>query len=286
MTKISKAAFAMGALCLVWPVARLGASPPIAAIAPSNADRARAILREGLSSKDFRMRIEAISALGMVGRNETLIRRLEDSLHDKNVEVRLAGVRALADLKSSRSEQALRETMETDSVPEVSFAAAIVLARWQNREAIDFLTAVYEGKRKSKSDLLRQGERSFFDEFHSFRSGMMYIVGWGIGYVPVPAAGAGFSALTMLLKDPQVSNRAQVLLILGRRKNAASIRLLRGALQDRDWSVRAVAAQMISQTAQTELQNSLLPLLTDENQKVRLYAAGAYLHLLSVGEKR
>jgi HEAT repeat protein len=285
MTNWCKETFALLVACWLFLTPALGAKRAVAAMAPTNADRARLILSEGLESKDFTVRIEAISAMGMVSRNDILVARLGGFLQDKNVEVRLAAVRTLADLKSPASEDALRKAMETDKVPEVSYAAAKVLAGWQNREAIGVLDKIYEGKQKTKSDMLRQQARSFFSEFHSFPSGMMFIVSKGIGYAPVPGAGEGFSALTQLLKDPGISDRAQVLLILARTKNAASVRLLRGALQDREWSVRAVAAQMIAQTAQMELRDSLPPLLTDKDQRVRLQAAGAYLHLLLVGRK-
>lgn len=285
MAKLLEITLALLAPCWALPAPPLRAARPIAAVLPSSAERARAVLRAGFDSKDFRVRIGAISAVGMAGRNEILLSRVDDSLQDKNVEVRLAAVHALADIKSSQSEGALRKAMETDTVPEVSFAAAKVLAGWRDREGIGFLEEVYEGKRKTKSDLLRQQERSFFSEFHSFPSGMMFIVSKGIGYAPVPGAGEGFSALTLLLKDPGLSDRAQVLLILGRTKSPASIRLLREALQDRDWSVRAVAAQMIAQTAEVRLRDSLLPLLGDQNQTVRFQAAGAYLHLLLVAKR-
>jgi hypothetical protein len=40
-----------------------------------------------------------------------------------------------------------------------------------------------------------------------------------------------------------------------------------GALYDADWSVRAAATQIVAQTADVELQESLLPLFQDKNQK-------------------
>ena len=247
---------------------------------PSNVERARAILTEGLDSKDFKVRIQAIAAAGMVGHNEILVKRLDGFLHDKNVEVRLAVVHTLADLRSAQSEELLREALEDDSTPEVSFAAAKVLAGWKDSAGTSYLREIYDGKRKSQSGLLHREERNFVGEFHSVPSALMFIVGKGIGYAPIPGAGEGFSAVALLVKDPGLSDRAHVLLILGRTKSAESSDLLRRALQDHDWSVRAVAAQMIAQTAQAELGEALLPLFEDKNRKVRFQAAGAYLHLL------
>src|SRR5438552_17916043 len=90
----------------------------------SNEMRARAILTEGLESNDFAVRIQAITAASMVGSNEAMVARLEEFLKDRNVEVRLAAIHALADLQSPRIINGLRKTLEEDNAPEVLFAAA------------------------------------------------------------------------------------------------------------------------------------------------------------------
>jgi HEAT repeat protein len=252
---------------------------------PPTVERARAILKEGLDSKDFAVRIQAITATSMVGRNKLLLARLEGFLHDKNVEVRLATVHALADLHSPQSADSLRKTIEEDKVPEVSFAAAKVLAEWHDPAGIRALMDIYEGKRKTGSNIVKKEERSTLEEFHSVPSAMMFVIGKGISYVPVPGTGEGFSAIGALLRDRGLSDRASVLFILARTKTPESLNLLRNALQDDDWSVRAAATQMIAHTAQTELRDSLLPLFDDKNQKVRFRAAGAYLHLLLVAKQ-
>jgi HEAT repeat protein len=246
---------------------------------PPNDTRARAILTEGLESNDYVVRIQAITAASMVGSNEAMVKRLDEFLKDKNVEVRLATVHALADLKSPQIKVALRKTLDQDSTPEVSFAAAKVLAGLDDPAGTMALKDVYDGKRKTRSSLVGRKKRSFFDEFHSPQSTFIFILSQGIGYVPVPGAGDGFSAISDLLKDPGLSDRAQVLFVLTRTKNRESIDLLQRALHDDDWSVRAAATQIIAHTARAELREQLLPLLEDKNQRVRLRAAGAYLHL-------
>jgi HEAT repeat protein len=54
--------------------------------------------------------------------------------------------------------------------------------------------------------------------------------------------------------------------------------LLKKALADKDWSVRAVSTQMIAYTGRASLREDLTPLFKDKNDKVRFRAAGAYLH--------
>lgn len=138
---------------------------------------------------------------------------------------------------------------------------------------------VYDRKRKTRSNIIEQKKRNFFDEFHSSQSTLLFIISQGIGYAPVPGAGDGFSAISELLKDPGLSDRAEVLFVLCRTKTVETQELLRTALRDQDWSVRASATQIIAQTAQVELREALPPLFADRNQRVRLRAAGAYLHL-------
>ena len=244
-----------------------------------NVTRARALLREGLESSDYTVRIQAIIAASMVGSNEALVERLDGFLKDKNVDVRLATVHALADLKTPQIKDGLRKALEQDSSPEVSFAAAKILAGLNDPAGTRALMDVYDRKRRTRSSLIQQKKRSFFEEFHSPESTLIFILSQGIGYVPVPGAGDGFSAVSELLKDPNLSDRAQSLFVLTRTNNQESIELLHKAIGDDDWSVRAAAAQIIAHTARAELREQLLPLFEDKNHKVRLRAAGAYLHL-------
>jgi HEAT repeat protein len=246
---------------------------------PSNVEQAREIIKSGFDSKDYQVRIEAVTAAGMVGRNEVLLSRLVDLLNDKNVDVRLATVHAISDLHTEKCEQSLEKTVAEDPAPEVAFAAAKVLASWRDSAGTQALMEVYDGTRKTRSNIISKEKRTLLEQFHSYPSAMMFVLSKGVGYVPVPGAGEGFSAITTLLKDPGLSDRASVLLILCRGKNKQSRVLLAKALKDDNWSVRAVATQIISQTAQTDFRSSLPPLFEDKNDKVRFRAAGAYLHL-------
>src|SRR5437588_6883931 len=114
--------------CCVLSASPVGLPQTDNAALPQHDARARAILTEGLESNDFAVRIQAITAASMIGSNEAMVARLEEFLKDKNVEVRLATIHALADLKSPRITEGLRKTLEEDNAPEVLFAAAKVLA--------------------------------------------------------------------------------------------------------------------------------------------------------------
>lgn len=242
-------------------------------------NRSYEILKRGVESKEPAVRVETAVASSMIGSNRKVIAELESLLNDKEAEVRTAAVNALADMKARSSIPALRKTLEEDPVPEVAFASGRALYSMGDEEGTEALYEVFDRRMSGRSNAVRREARSFFSKFHTMKSSMLMIVTQGIGFVPVPGAGAGMTALTMLLSDPELSARANVVLLLGRKKSEESDELLRQALGDKDWTVRAASAQVIAQSGRLDLQDALLPLLDDPKEKVRFRAAGAYLHL-------
>jgi hypothetical protein len=199
-----------------------------------NVDRASSILREGAEASDALVCVEAITSIGIIGNNELVVAGLEKRLEDKDVRVRLATIRALADLESVHSIEPLRRVLEEDKAPEVSFAAAKALDKLKDPAGTRALMDVYDGKRKTKFGMIGEKRRETTDQFHSVSSGMMFVVSRGVGYVPVPGVGEGFSAFMTLVRDKGLSDRAGVILILGQSKDAEATKLLRNALHDKD----------------------------------------------------
>lgn len=242
-------------------------------------EQARTLLKEGMDSKDYTVRVEAITAAGMIGVHEQVVQQLEGFLHDKDYQVRLAAIQALTDLEAPDSLEPLRQTLRQDPTPEVAFAAAKALEKMHDPEGTQALREIFDGKRKASAGTIRKEERGLTSQFHSLPAAMMFMVSRGIGYVPLPGVGEGFSAVTKLLRDPQFSDRAAVVLILGQDKNPAADDLLHQALKDEDWTVRAAAVQIIAHTARMKWRDQLPPLFEDKSHKVRFRAAGAFLHL-------
>lgn len=244
-----------------------------------NAERARSILAEGFASSDPNIRTQSIVAASMINRREPLLARLEPCAQDKDVQVRIAAVDALADLKLPGSVPTLEKVLKSDQVPEVAFAAAKALYRLNDPEGKTAMMDVYDGRVNPNSNFLKKQSRSFFRNFYSVKSATMFLAAQSVGFVPVPGAGQGFAAMTDLLSDPDLSARASVVLLLGKQATPEALALLKRALDDEDWSVRASAAQTIAQTDRSELRESLVPLFDDKKEKVRFRAAGAYLHV-------
>src|SRR5579864_7586493 len=93
---------------------------------PSTQERARTLLEASLKDRNPDTRKHAVQALGLVSPREPYLSELEAMLDDKDVEVRLATITSLVDLKNSRTVPALQKALNS-SVPEVSFAAAKAL---------------------------------------------------------------------------------------------------------------------------------------------------------------
>ena len=248
-------------------------------------DRANKILEDGARSKDQAVRLQAVIATSMVGSDAAVSHRLEELLQDREVSVRLASVNALADLKSKSSIPALREVLRNDKVPEVAFAAAKALYVLDDNEGSVELYDIFDRRVSGQSSVIRKQARDFFDKFHTVKSSMMLVLSEGVGFVPVPGAGEGLTAITELSSDPELTTRATIVLLMGKKKTKEADDLLRRAVSDKDWAVRAAAAQTIASAAKLPLQGELLTLLDDEKAKVRFRAAGAYLHLNVLGEK-
>lgn len=250
----------------------------------SEMDSARGVLRKAAASKDATVRVQAIEAIGLIGGSNEVRIQLEGFLDDKDVEVRIAAVKALSDHKFNASAPALERVLKTDKVPEVQFVAAKALYTFRDSQGKTWLIDVCDKNKKATSNLIAGQSRKFFSNFHSVESTGGFLVTEGVGYVPVPGVGAGFSAIASLISDPNLSPRAMALMMVGRDNGSQVDNLLREALKDSDWSVRATAVQMIAFTGRSEMREGMVPLFHDKKEKVRFRAAGAYLRLASLSE--
>jgi HEAT repeat protein len=267
------------AVFLLLACVYVGAQPPSPEL-----DAARRILRKASVSKDAAVRIQAIEAIGLIGVSDEVRNQLEEFLGDKNVAVRITAIKALADHKFNASIPALERILKTDKVPEVQFAAAKALYTLKDPEGRTWLISVCDRNEKAKSNLIAGQSRKFFGNFHSIESSGVFLVTQGIGYAPVPGVGAGFSVISNLIVDPDLSPRAVALMIVTRDTDSPIDNLLSEALKDNDWSVRTAAVQMIAFDGRSVLREELVPLFRDKNEKVRFHAAGTYIHLSSLSE--
>lgn len=255
---------------------------PAAAPAPVPLqDRAWSIITDALNDKNPDTRVQAVQSLGLIGVREPYISILAAMLDDKDVEVRVATVTSLVDLKNKGTVPALQKALG-DEIPEVSFAAAKALWTLKDPEGEDALLSVLSGEMKASSKFLDKKKREALRLFHTPKPMMFFALRTGAAFAPVPGLGTGVASLQGILFDPAISGRAATALLLAADKDPRVLPALIDALQDKDASVRAAACHGIALRNDRKLEKDLIPMLDDKKPAVRLRAAAGYLRLESL----
>ena len=267
-------------LCVMFSIAAWGQTKPeaIGPVADPVEMRAGKLLAEGIADKNPDVRKQAAQSLGLVTTREPYISMLKGMLGDKDVEVRIATVTSLGDLRNKSTLPALEKALD-DEAPEVSFAAAKALWTVEDPEGKKALLAVLGGESKTSSGFLTKQKRDTLRMFHTPKTLFMFALKQGIGAAPVPGLGEGVSSIQGILSASGVSGRATAALLLGRDKDVDVLPALRDALSDKDASVRAAAAHSIAVRNDPALGKDLIPLLDDKKEAVRMRAAAGYLRL-------
>lgn len=241
-------------------------------------EKARAHLHEALEDGNPDTRNQAVQALGLIGPRQPYLGQLIDMIEDKDVEVRIATISSMVDIKSPEVIAPLRKALD-DDVPEVSFAAAKALWALGDPVGREALLLVLEGEAKTSSSYLSDKSRKTLRMFRTPTKLMMFILRKGAGSVGVPGLGRGVSSLEGMLIDGELSGRAGTALLLSNDNDPKVIEAFRDGLTDKTWSVRAASAHAIALQNNVDLQADLIPLLDDKKESVRVRASAAYLRL-------
>ncbi len=259
----------------------LAALPCIAAVTDKQCTD---LLQHALIASNPETRKMAVVALSLAAENGALFDQLQTMLHDKDVEVRLAVIAGLQELKTRPAIGALHTAL-ADAAPEVSFAAAKALWALDDPAGKRELLAVLAGENKTSSSFFTKQTREAIRMMHTPRTTFLYAVRQGVGFAPVPGLGMGVSSMQQILTDPGISGRAAAALLVGRDKDAATTSALREALYDKDWRVRAAAVHSLALRNDPALRADLEPMFEDDREEVRLRAAAALLRLSAVRAK-
>jgi len=243
------------------------------------------MLEKALAEGNPNHRKDAVVALSLAASREPFLSKLEAMLSDKDVQVRLATVSSLEDLRGKLARAALHKALN-DPVPEVSFAAAKALFELNDPAGEQALLSVVGGETKTASFFISKEMRDAMRMMHTPRETFLFALRQGVGFAPVPGLGVGVSSMQQLLSDPGVSGRAAAALLLGKRRNKKTLQALRDALSDDDWSVRAAALHSLALWDDPALIPDIMPLLGDGKEPVRLRAAAAYLRLAAIQRKK
>jgi len=239
------------------------------------------ILKRSLASKNPDTRKQAVVALSLANEKSALLPLLVGMADDKDVQVRLAVVASLGEVKTSVTTEVLHKLLK-DTVPEVSFAAAKALWNLRDPAGKQALLSVVQGESKTVSPYLTAEMRQAMRMMHTPTTTLLFAVREGMGFVPVPGLGQGFASMQAILADPSTSGRATAVLLLGKDKDPALLSALKDALHDSNWTVRAAAVHSLALRDDPSLKKNLVPLLEDDKEGVRLRTAAAFLRLSAI----
>src|SRR5439155_22904922 len=141
------------------------------------------------------------------------------------------------------------------------------------------LLEIAQREARAKTGFVRAKVRDVVRRMKRPKSAMLFVVKEGVGFIPVPGLGEGFSAMSSLVGDPDFSARATALLVLSSDRSPEVRREIELAFNDADWSMRAAATQIAASRNERTWRFRLVPLFEDTNRRVRYRAAAAFLRL-------
>ena len=258
-------------------------APPAAEHAPPTAptERCRQMIDAALSDKNPDTRLQAVVALSLSTSKQPWTGMVANMLDDKDVQVRVAAVATLMDLRGPETRGILHKALN-DEVPEVSFAATRALYELGDPAGKQGLLSVLAGDTKAQSGFITRQKRDAIRMLQTPRTLFLFSLRLGAGFAPVPGLGMGVSSAERLLTDPALSGRASAALLLGDQKDAATLQALKDALTDNSWSVRAACVHAIALRNDPAQRDAMLPMLLDKSQAVRFRAAVGWLRLDAV----
>jgi hypothetical protein len=264
----------------VAPAAASDVSTTTAVLSPAAATlKAWKCLNDGVAEKNYDRRAQAIAALGTIGLRRSSVSLIESGLKDKDAPVRQAAVEVLGTMKSRSSIPKLRTALD-DTSAVVRFAAAQALWAMGDKSGQDLFLEVLAGERKASTGLVRGGLQQVHEELHDPKAlaelGSEQAAGALLG-----PAGFGIKAAIELVKDNAAPARAITALLLAEDSTEDAREVLREALQDKSWLVRAAAAQALGVHGSVNDVKTLAPLLDDSEKKVRYRAAAAIIRVAS-----
>ena len=252
------------------------------------ADRAWRQLGESLNARKEDARIEALSALSLLGGNaraEAMVRGvMGDAAAD--LDVRLAAIVAAGQMDKERGAHTifgpdLHALLASDD-PKLSFTAATALWALKDTAGEDVLAATAEGERASDYSFLKRSEHNASRTLHSpealARIAMMQSL-----TIFVPPVGMGMGAYGYLRGTEGASPQLTAIEQLAKVHTPEVQKALIEATKTKDAGARIAAAEALSKFSGADVSDALQALMEDNKRQVRLTASAAFLRVSSSG---
>lgn len=221
-------------------------------------------------------RRQAILAMGILRPLPPALGVMEAALDDKDIGVREAGCITLGEANAKTSIPKLQMAL-ADASPEVIFAAAKALYALGDPAGRQVLGAILLGDQKDASSFMSSSMRDARSKLHDPRQ--LLIIGLRDGSGFAGPAGIGVPFAMDLMKDSQASGKTEAALLLATDRSPDTLKVLKDALADKNWTVRAAAARAIALRDAPDLYDDVAKLLADKREEVQLGAAAALVRL-------
>ena len=292
----------LGLLLFVLPSYPQTSAPGnTSAVAPSNAEPATSpepevrdrhtptepphpwqILTSGATDHNSMRRAEAVAALGTMPPSPRVLHLVENALDDKDSSIRQLAAMNLGQMRERRSIPRLKKALN-DPSPEVSFAAAKSLWTMGDHSGRDVFIRILSGEKSSSSGVIKDEVEATKKKLDDKRK--LAIIGATEAASSLfGPAGWGLKIVEEITRDRSASARAMSAILLSHDASLDGLRELQDALFDKNWIVRAAAAQALGASRHRDQIPYLRPLLDDDKPAVRFMAAASILRLSSAGK--
>ncbi len=246
------------------------------AYAETGEHRAWSMFECAAKSNNTSERTIGIRALGLLKNNAHARDLAEGALDDPKPEVRAAAAAALGEMHATESIAKLEKLLSDSRMAVVMAAAHSLRDLKDNNSAYAIYRDVLTGERKGDGLVAQQ-----MDTLHNPKELAKIGLEQGIGYVPF--AGIGWDAWRYThKKDPHPARAIAATLLTHDPDPATGRALVRAALNDKDWIVRAAAVEAIAQRGDPSLKEHIVISLFDGNSHVRFTAAAAVIRLTAL----
>lgn len=234
------------------------------------------ILDHGVHDGNPVKRKQAVLAMSLLRPQPRPVVLLEGALDDKDAGVREAACATLGVIQSQTSIPKLQKALN-DTVPEVIFAAAKALYNMNDPTGREVIMAVLLGEQSDASGFVSGSIRSMKLKLHDPKALMMIGINGGAGFAG--PFGIGVPLAEGVLRDNQASGKTVAALLLATDRSPESLAALKGALADKNWTVRVAAARAIGTRDAITLYDNVARLLNDKREEVEFSAAAALIRL-------
>ncbi len=230
-------------------------------------------------TKNTDTRIAAISALSLLGGQPHAEKLIGNTLHDPDIDVRLAAIVAAGELMKNGSKNVFSEELReqlNDQDPKVAFTTASTLWKLNDPSGEDILLAVAEGERSGDYNFWKGSKHNATRTLHS-PSALAKIAAQQSMVILVPPIGMGMGAYGYLKSSGGANPQVTAITQIEKEHTDPAKQALIEASKTKDTGARVAAAEALAEYPGNDVTAALRDMLTDSKDNVRFTASAAYI---------